>query len=524
MNSLLVCLQLASILAIMPLETPPIVTVESRVITENAQTVLALTLNLPRGWHATANPAGDETLIPTTVTIEPLDGVNIVEISYPKGERVGVPWADKPIFVYHDEAEIRVRLRVAPEAEQKTLRGNVRVQLCDDKVCLPPRNISFETTLEPRSEIVAPTENLSHPSSEPENFVEKLLRERGWTLAFIAIFFGGLALNLTPCVYPMMAVTISYFGGAQKNDGSPAFPRALAYFFGIVLTYSALGLVAASTGALFGAWLQNPIVLGFVAVVILALALSMFGLYELRPPQFLMQKATHLSSKAGFVGVFFLGAVVGIIAAPCIGPFVVALLAFVGQRGDPWLGWWLFFAMAVGLGAPYLILGTFSGLLRKLPKSGTWMIWVERALGVALVLVAVWIAKPIWATSAPKLQADGIAWEPFSVEKLQQATAKKQHVIVDFYADWCIPCHEMDKKTFSNARVIEKSREFVMLKADLTRTGTPEVEKLARQFNIVGVPTTIFIGPDGAERKQLRLVGFVPPDEFLQVMDNALAK
>ena len=202
----------------------------------------------------------------------------------------------------------------------------------------------------------------------------------------------------------------------------------------------------------------------------------------------------------------------GIVAAPCLAPFTVALLAYVGTSRQ----WWWFLVFSCGLAVPYLILGTFSGLLSQLPKSGTWMVWVKRVLGVAMLAVAVWFALPIIGPKAPATSP--IAWQPYSPELA--ATAGKP-VLIDFYADWCIPCHEMDKRTFTDPRVVEMSKSFRMLKVDLTHSDSPEVEKLAQQFRIVGVPTFVFLDATGREHRELRQVGFLPADRFLELMQKA---
>jgi thiol:disulfide interchange protein DsbD len=312
----------------------------------------------------------------------------------------------------------------------------------------------------------------------------------------------------------MIAITVSYFGASEGRTRGQAFAGALVYCLGIVASYSILGIIAALTGGLFGALLQSQWVLLGVSALLVALALSMFGLFEIRPPQFLVQRAAGMSSQAGQLGVFFLGATMGIVAAPCLAPFAVALLAYVGTSRQ----WWWFLVFSCGLAIPYLVLGTFSSLLSSLPKSGTWMVWVKRIFGVALLAVAVWFAWPI---VGPKSMAvSPIAWQPYSLEKIANSD---KPVLIDLYADWCIPCHEMDKRTFTDSRVVEKSKLFLTLRVDLTHTGSPEVEKLAQDFRIVGVPTFVFLDAKGDELPDLRQVGFVPVDEFLTVMGKALA-
>ena len=480
---------------------------------------VAVVLNLPAPWHVNANPASADDYIPTTLTFAPNPVATFGKISYPPGHTATVPWADAPVSLYSGKTIIFADVTVSSNS---TLTGALKYQACDDHVCYAPKTVPITLRVE-----IGTTSPLAHPeifglegaapaaplrnSARPPAF-EDLLRQRGLFLTLVVVFFGGLALNLTPCVYPMIAITVSYFGGQSRSVGA-AFRQALVYFFGVTLTYSALGLVAALTGGLFGALLQNVWVLAGIAALLVALALSMFGLYEIQPPQFLLQRAAGLSTRAGYFGVFFLGATVGVIAAPCLAPVLVALLAYVGQRGDPWVGWWLFFVLACGLGLPYVVLGTFSGLLTRLPKSGKWMVWVKRVFGVILIGAAAWVTRPAW----PK-QVD-VNWPEFSAAALRNAIDLHQPVVIDFSAEWCGPCRQMEQTTFRDPRVIAKSRNFALLRVDLTNRDLPAA--LEKQFHIIGVPTLVFLDPAGREHAELRQVGYINAEELLDLMDRA---
>ncbi len=392
--------------------------------------------------------------------------------------------------------------------------------------------------------------------------------DRGGIGAFLTLFLIGLALNLTPCVYPMLGVTVSIFGARKAAPPLQVFGLALLYVLGMASMYSALGLVAAFTGGLFGGFLQNPLVLVGVGVLLAAMALSMFGLYEIQLPAAIRERAGAVNASSA-AGVFFSGLMVGVFAAPCIGPPVVALLAIVGAKGDPVFGFTSFFTLALGLGFPYLVLGTFSNLLQTLPRSGDWMEWVKKLFGVILLAIAVFYVLlglapsiALWVLPVALVAGGGylgfidthadrrpafkvfkriggaaavlgglaiVATTPraelkmtaFTPASLDQALKSGKVAMVDFSADWCVPCHELERSTFTDARVIQRSRQFAIFKADLTRYDSAEAETWRKQYGITGVPTVVFLASNGREVFASRVEGFLAPEHFLERMDLA---
>jgi thiol:disulfide interchange protein DsbD len=392
-----------------------------------------------------------------------------------------------------------------------------------------------------------------------------------WTL--LGIFAGGVALNLTPCVYPMIPITVSYFGGraaAGTTQGKTRlFVHGLCYLLGLAFTNSVLGVIAALTGSLMGAVLQHPAVLIAVAAVLVVFSTSLFGLWELRLPSRLTQAAAK--SYSGYFGSLFMGLTLGVVAAPCIGPFVLGLLTWVASMASPWLGFIVFFTLSIGLGLPLFILALFSGQLQRLPRSGGWMLWVRKLMGWVLVGMAAYFLKPIlreptatitmcvvllaagvhlagldrntaafkafpWlktATGAVSfalaaflittliMRGPGVTWADYSDEVLKEAARLKRPVIIDFYAAWCVPCRELDESTFHDPAVVKQAQNgFVMIKVDVTKGGNPTHERLLQKYGIKGVPTVVFLNADGKECHDLRLLDFLPPDQMLNRMSR----
>ena len=394
------------------------------------------------------------------------------------------------------------------------------------------------------------------------------LFQSGLLLTLVGVFFGGLALNLTPCVYPLIPITVSYFGGRGTDKAGLLAVHSLFFLLGLAVTNSTLGVVAALTGGLLGSVLQHPAVLIAIATILVGLALSFFGLWELRLPGFLTQAASR--SYGGYGGSLFMGLTLGVVAAPCIGPFLIGLLTYVASTGNPYLGFILFFTLSLGLGIPLATLAFFSGKLDRLPRSGEWMIWVRKLLGWVLVAMAAYFIKPLFSShlagiillSAVILAAGvhlgfvdrttatfrgfgwlkkgigialillatyqivstvtrgaGVTWQPYSEQLLKKATSVGKPVIIDFYADWCAPCRELEQITFHDSEVVKQAEaNFVMIKIDLTRKGDPINEHLLRLYDVRGVPTVVFLDRNGREHRELRLVRYMPPAEFLERM------
>lgn len=389
-----------------------------------------------------------------------------------------------------------------------------------------------------------------------------------WTL--LGIFVGGIALNLTPCVYPLIPITVSYFGGRSGQGQGKLILHGLFYIGGLSFANSILGVLAALTGGLMGAVLQNPVVLIIVAAILVFFATSLLGFWELRLPEGLNRMAAK--SYTGYFGTLFMGLTLGLVAAPCIGPFVLGLLTWVAGMGSPWLGFIIFFTLSLGLGLPLFLLALFSGKIEKLPRSGEWMLWVRKLMGWVLVGMAAHFVRPLlpeswgiillagvaffaglhlgwldktraafrsfsWMKFVAGLigiiiatfligsfifRGPGVVWKPYSDKVLLEAQQQKKPVIIDFYAAWCTPCRELEDVTFHDPAVVnEAASHFVMIKVDLTQSGDPLYQALLKQYEVKGVPTIVFLDLQSKELGDLRLVDYLPPDQFLKRMSEA---
>jgi thiol:disulfide interchange protein DsbD len=402
---------------------------------------------------------------------------------------------------------------------------------------------------------------------QPDLFTEGLAK--GPVYAGLTAFVGGLLVCLTPCVYPMIAITVSVFGARQSQSRLHAMGLSTAFVLGIAAMFTPLGVVAGYTGSLFGSVLSNPWVVGFIALVFLAMAASMFGAFEFVLPSSLNNRLAQLGG-IGYGGAFLIGLVSGLIAAPCTGPVLTGILLWIGKTRSATLGAAALFAFSLGLGLPFWLVGTFAV---SLPKGGRWMVAVKSIFGIVLAVAALYFLKSalpflshlsqptlVFGIAAGLLVAIGLAlgavhlafdqgtvaavrkglgiaasvaglfllvgwleaprgklsWEHSEETARTRAESEKRPLLVDFTAEWCGACNELSRITFADPKVMSEASRFVAVKVDATHDDDPSIDVLKDRYRVVGLPTVIILGSDGRERT--RFTDFVPPDRFLDAI------
>ncbi|WP_095980488.1 protein-disulfide reductase DsbD family protein [Melittangium boletus] len=432
----------------------------------------------------------------------------------------------------------------------------------------------------------------------------RFLESGSLALGAAVVFAGGLLTAMTPCVYPLIPITVSVFGARQAEGRGKALLLTSSYIVGMGGVFSALGVLAAKTGQAFGSMLGSPVVVTGLAVFLLALATSMFGAFELALPSALQQRLNSVGG-SGVTGAFLMGSVSGFLAAPCTGPVLTGLLAFVAKSQSTVLGAALLFVYALGIGVPFFLIGVFTV---RLPRSGVWMEWVKSVLGIVLVALAFsylkdafpavggavkgvlarlgqapgtaiaavmagvgvllgaihlsfkegprdfafktfgvtlvvlalvlrggaldergvgtwWVSlgwaeppqAPAFAWSAV-LPAHGATFSPESFEQvLARARSEGKPVMIDFFADWCAACKELDRETYPSVEVISESERFLNVKVDATRADDA-LDALMERFEVEGLPTVAFVSSRGEILRAPRVTGFLEPRPFVEEM------
>ncbi len=572
-------------------------------------------------FHIYAPDEKDPAYIRTTVELEPVKGIEFQKPAWPESEEHAAATGTTRVYEKPAPVVVKAKAVGPFESEEVEITARVGYQACE-KVCLMPVRNRFESVTvpvgkpgDPVKEIPleidegkkkegekraagagspaggAPTPAVDPAPDrlpegvlvggymEPEEFLKFLdTFETGefepgrftgavddftekvgdsYFLAFLAAFFGGILTSLTPCVYPMIPITIAFFGRQTGRQRSSTLRLSLVYVAGIVVTYSTLGLVAALTGAQFGGLLGNPVVVSVLAAIFVALGLSSFGLFEIQAPSWLLRKLPA-SGKGGGVGAFVMGLVLGIVAAPCVGPILLGILTWIAEKRDALLGFTFLSVFALGMGVLFVVLAMTS---RALPRAGAWMETVKKVFGVALFGVAVYYVAPLltpaatslvigallvafavhlaWPILRPRegetvgkprlaigalsavvglyfslglvLPIEGalpnptsfieaksvLAWETDYRAALERSAAEKKPVFLDFTAEWCQQCREMDHLTFHDPDVVARLARFLLVRLDATDSSGPEAKVLGR-FRIRGLPGVVAIAPEAA--------------------------
>ena len=487
------------------------------------------------------------------------------------------------VDVYYDRVRLTLPVERPPgEALAATL--HITSQGCAEAgVCYPPLRQSLPVELPPAGAVTAS----AGLGGDESGTIGRWLGEAAPWLVVVSFFGFGLLLAFTPCVFPMLPIVSGIIVGA----GTQVTPRrglvlSLAYVFGMAVAYAAAGVAAGLSGTLLAAALQNAWVLGGMAVLFVALALSMFGVYELQLPSAWQSQVTEEAGhfRAGSLpGVAAMGAVSALVVGPCVAAPLAGALLYIGQTGDALLGGVALFFMALGMGVPLVAVGASAGAL--LPRAGAWMDGVKKAFGVALLATAWSLLAPVlppafylggWAVlcivTAIWLRAidplpvhapaglrvlKGVAvvlllvgcvqlvgafsgasdpWRPLAGLRATEAAPKLpfervrtlaelearisaagRPVLVDYYADWCVACKDMERSTFADDRVRQRLAGWTLLQVDVTANSDDDKALLAR-FGLFGPPGIVFFDARGVEVPNVRVVGFQSADAFLRTL------
>lgn len=398
---------------------------------------------------------------------------------------------------------------------------------------------------------LSPTTQCLSPKTSLSQFLQaRLTNSDSLALRLALIYLMGILMSLTPCIYPMLPITAGVLQAQGSSSMARSFILSLSYSLGTATTFATFGLIAASTGHLFGQLLINPWFILLIVTILSYLGGSMFGWYEIYIPNFM--QSSNVSHKQGsLLSAFVMGVISGSIASPCLSPGLALLLTIVAALGNQFLGFLMLFVFGLGLSLPLLIIGTFSSSINVLPQSGQWMVEIKKFFGWMLFGMSIYFLSNVLPSYAIQIlqislifgagvyylqnisSADSKLWrwlknlsglgliifsmilgtqaiyqkyyteatQPCSAwmtnyqQAVELARTQNQLLLIDCGADWCSICHAIDKQVFENPQVKAAICHFVQLKVDATDQNNPTYQTLKDKYQIIGVPTILVIDP-----------------------------
>jgi len=365
------------------------VNVSIKTTLNNDTLYISLKIDMVEGYHISANE-----LLNISFDL-PKSDFQFIKINLP--QKLGPQ--DFQYFEHNPEFTVIYKV-LNKNFEKKSYNGVFSYQVCaegENAMCFPPvdKNISLDLkNISKNNKTETTTIKKESNIKEEKNLSGKVndLLKTGSFLVFLLVFLAGILTSFTPCVYPMIPIIISFIGARTENK-KQGFKLSIFFALGLSVTYAILGLIAAQTGAVFGSLTQNVYVVGGIAIIFVAMGLSLLGLFEIQAPDSIVSKA-HSKKRQGIVGAIFMGALTGFIGAPCVGPVLISLLAYVATTGAIIKGFFLLFTFGFGISVLFIVIGTFTGILKSLPSSGGWMDIVKYFFGIIMFFAAAYFIKP----------------------------------------------------------------------------------------------------------------------------------
>ncbi|MBI3541248.1 MAG: thioredoxin family protein, partial [Deltaproteobacteria bacterium] len=452
-----------------------------------------------------------------TLSLVEGDGFELGESDYSPSMKKQDPFSGKLMDIFEAGAVLKIPLKVNAKIKEgeKTVKLLLSYQGCSDTLC-------FRLM---KKEILLPVVIVPSGSANATGQSSHLFRDHGFWVILLLSFLGGIASDLTPCVLPIIPITLAFIGVRRSGTsfGKNFFLTQL-FVLSMALTYAVMGLLAASLGKSLGFLFQNFYFLAFSSLLYLSFALSLFGFFEIQVPLPVRNFMAKLGGE-GPLGAMLSGVTVGFLAAPCVGPLIASLLLYVAQEKDLFRGFVFLFAYGFGMGSLFMVVGIFYHRLASRIHGGAFTVWIKRVMAVLLLIPAIYYGTIAYGhlRHQPVKVVQETFWMLDAKEGFAKAAKEKKPLFVDFFATWCLPCVEMETKTFSNAEVQKLLTEsFVPIKINCTED-SPQCKEMVERYSILGWPTFLILDTDGKVLETI--VGKnLSPRQLIQILEMSLNK